>query len=232
MNSLTLHLFSSVSSRLIRTSKPPTSRIASWQVSWAKLKSRIEHRAMIVAVWFPPFKYLTSFCICQYSEGRSDPASCLRSWISSSSSDSSELSLSSSSSGGVFRLFVTAQTKLEAPDYWKDAEAKTEGLVNFTKIRAIFSWHTSGLIPSTTKLCKNASHLFLHSLRNKVLRHKQLKFSNSQGQRKKQYSLSKEPQPNHFKCLGGPTLHFLAKVFTLQIYLSFCAFSDSSFKPE
>lgn len=52
---LTLQRISSVSSRLIRTSRPPTSLIASWQVSCAKLKSRMEHSAMTVAVWLPPW---------------------------------------------------------------------------------------------------------------------------------------------------------------------------------
>lgn len=51
---LTLHLTSSVSSRFIKTSSPPTSLIASWQVSWAKLKSFMEHKAITVAVWLPP----------------------------------------------------------------------------------------------------------------------------------------------------------------------------------
>ena len=51
----TLHLTSSVSSKLMRTSSPPTSRMASWHVSWARLKSLIEHKAMMVAVWFPPW---------------------------------------------------------------------------------------------------------------------------------------------------------------------------------
>lgn len=52
----TLHLISSVSSRLISTSSPPTSRIASWHVSCPRLKSLIAHNAIIVAVWFPPWK--------------------------------------------------------------------------------------------------------------------------------------------------------------------------------
>ena len=51
----TLHLTSSVSSKLMRTSSPPTSRMASWHVSWARLKSLIEHKAMMVAVWLPPW---------------------------------------------------------------------------------------------------------------------------------------------------------------------------------
>lgn len=52
---LTLHLISSVSSKLMRTSRPPTSRMASWHVCWAKLKSLMEHRAITVAVWLPPW---------------------------------------------------------------------------------------------------------------------------------------------------------------------------------
>ena len=63
---LTLHLIALVSSRLIRTSKPPTSLIASWQVSWARLKSLMAHRAITVAVWLPPYKqqqYLSNLII-------------------------------------------------------------------------------------------------------------------------------------------------------------------------
>lgn len=52
----TLHLISSVSSRLISTSSPPTSLMANWQVSCWRLKSLIAHRAMIVAVWFPLYR--------------------------------------------------------------------------------------------------------------------------------------------------------------------------------
>lgn len=52
----TLHLLSLVSKRLIKTSNPPTSRIANWHVSWERLKSRIAHKAMTVAVWFPPYE--------------------------------------------------------------------------------------------------------------------------------------------------------------------------------
>lgn len=50
---ITLHLISSVSSRLISTSSPPTSLMASWHVSCKRLKSRMAHRAIMVAVWFP-----------------------------------------------------------------------------------------------------------------------------------------------------------------------------------
>ncbi len=35
---------------------PPESRIASWDASWLRSKSRIEHSAMTVEVWFPPYK--------------------------------------------------------------------------------------------------------------------------------------------------------------------------------
>ena len=50
---ITLHLISLVSSRFISTSSPPTSLMASWQVSCWRLKSLIAHSAMIVAVWLP-----------------------------------------------------------------------------------------------------------------------------------------------------------------------------------
>lgn len=49
-----LHLTSSVSSRLISKSRPPESRIASWQASSLRSKSSREHRAITVAVWLPP----------------------------------------------------------------------------------------------------------------------------------------------------------------------------------
>lgn len=51
---LTLHLTSSVSSKLMRTSRPPTSQMASWHVSCIKLKSIMAHRVSTVAVWSPP----------------------------------------------------------------------------------------------------------------------------------------------------------------------------------
>ena len=43
------------------------------------------------------FRYLTNFCICQYSDGKSELASLRRSGVSSSSSDSEELSSNESS---------------------------------------------------------------------------------------------------------------------------------------
>ena len=56
-----------------------------------KLKSSMAQRAITVAVWFPHFKYLTNFWICQYSAGKSVPCSWRRSFPSSSSSSDSEL---------------------------------------------------------------------------------------------------------------------------------------------
>ena len=50
----TLQSISSVSSKFTRTSNPPTSRMANWQVSTERLKSRIDDNAMTVAVGFPP----------------------------------------------------------------------------------------------------------------------------------------------------------------------------------
>ena len=87
-----LHFISSVSNKLIKTSRPPTSLIANWQASCDKLKSLMLHSAIMVAVWLPPFRYLTSFCICQYSDGKSDWSWRPRSASSSSSSLSGLLS--------------------------------------------------------------------------------------------------------------------------------------------
>ena len=56
-----------------------------------KLKSSMAQRAITVAVWFPHFRYLTNFWICQYSAGKSVPCSWRRSFPSSSSSSDSEL---------------------------------------------------------------------------------------------------------------------------------------------
>lgn len=56
------------------------------------------------------FKYLTSFCICQYSDGRSEFASGRLSGVSSSSSLSDELSLKLSSAfRGVFDFLKKSQ---------------------------------------------------------------------------------------------------------------------------
>lgn len=60
-----------VSSRLIRRSSPPESRMASWHASWLRSNSIRAQRAITVAVWLPPLRYLISFWICQYSLGRS-----------------------------------------------------------------------------------------------------------------------------------------------------------------
>ena len=54
---ITLHLISSVSSRLISTSSPPTSLMANWHVSCRRLKSLMAHRAIMVAVWFPLYNW-------------------------------------------------------------------------------------------------------------------------------------------------------------------------------
>lgn len=96
----TLQSISSVSSKFTRTSKPPTSRIANWQISTDRLKSRIDESAITVAVGFPPLRYLTNRCICQYSVGKSVCSCRVRSnnWSSSSSSSSS---LDSSDSGFI-----------------------------------------------------------------------------------------------------------------------------------
>ena len=65
-----LHFKSSVSNRFVRTSRPPASIIATWIASFWRSKSTRLQRAMIVAVWFPIFRYLISFCtfICDNNE--------------------------------------------------------------------------------------------------------------------------------------------------------------------
>ena len=54
----TLQPISSVSSKLIRISKPPTSRMTNWHISTDKLKSRMEDNAMTVTVGLSPLRYL------------------------------------------------------------------------------------------------------------------------------------------------------------------------------
>lgn len=70
---------------------------------------------MVLAIESMPFltlRYLTSFCICQYSDGRSAFVSLLLSTASSSSSLSVELSLKeSSASTGVFVFILSTRIK-------------------------------------------------------------------------------------------------------------------------
>ena len=70
-------------------------------------------------------RYLTSFCICQYSDGRSEFASLRRSGVSSSSSDSDELSSNESSGStagarALWLLFRKKKTvKVDFKHIWK-----------------------------------------------------------------------------------------------------------------
>ena len=63
---ITLHFMSSVSRRLMSTSRPPTSRMANCEASCDKLKSRMLHKAMMVAVWLPPCSQIVSFDSCLF----------------------------------------------------------------------------------------------------------------------------------------------------------------------